>query len=61
MAWYHAFTRRGPVPARAPEPIADEPKTVTASAVPVTTPRTGLVRTTDAWQDEAWEFYDTLG
>lgn len=61
MAWYHAFTRRGPVPARVAEPTASEPQTVTASAAPVTSPRTELLRKTDAWQAEAWEFYDTLG
>jgi hypothetical protein len=61
MAWWHAFTRRGPVPARTAEPAANEPQTVTASATPITSPRTELVRTTDAWQDEAWSYYDTLG
>jgi hypothetical protein len=61
MAWWHAFTRRGPVPARATEPAANEAQTVTASAAPVTTPRTELLRTTDAWQEEAWSYYDTLG
>lgn len=59
MAWWHAFTRRGPLPA--PTTPTNEPKTVTASATPVTNPRTDLLPKTDTWQEEAWEYYDTLG
>lgn len=59
MAWWHAFTRRGPLPAPPLPPT--EPKALTASAQPVTSPRTELIRTPDAWQNEAWEYYDTLG
>lgn len=59
MAWWSAFTRRGPLPVPAlPKP---EPQALTAAAQPVTSPRTELIRTPDAWQNEAWEYYDTLG
>jgi len=59
MAWYHAFTRRTPLPEpnRHPEPVA----ALTAAAAPVTSPRTELIRNTDAWQAEAWGYYDDLG
>jgi hypothetical protein len=47
------------VPARpTPNP---QPRAVAAAAAPVTSPRTELIRTPDAWQNEAWEYYDTLG
>lgn len=59
MAWWSAFTRRGPLPAPAlPKP---EPQALTAAAQPVASPRTELIRTPDAWQNEAWDYYDTLG
>lgn len=60
MAWYHAFTRRGPMPAPQP-PLAEEPPALTAAASPLANPRTELIRTTDTWQDEAWGYYDDLG
>jgi hypothetical protein len=59
VAWWHTFTRRGPLPTR-PAPHVDPPA-LTASAAPVSSPRTELVRSADTWQDEAWGFYDTLG
>jgi hypothetical protein len=59
VAWYHAFTRRGPLPSR-PAP-ATEPPALTAAAAPVKEPRTELVSTTDTWQEEVWGFYDDLG
>jgi hypothetical protein len=59
MAWWHAFTRRGaPTPKPLPPPA---PATLTAAAAPITNPRTGLLRTPDTWQEEAWEFYGALG
>ncbi|KAF2774625.1 hypothetical protein STPH1_7670 [Streptomyces sp. OM5714] len=61
MAWYHAFTRRGPMPTSAPQHTADDPHAVTAAAAPVKAPRTELIRTTDMWQEEAWGYHDTLG
>lgn len=59
MAWYHAFTRRGPLPKR-PAPTT-EPPALTAAAAPVKEPRTELIRNTDGWQEEAWGYYDDLG
>lgn len=59
MAWWHAFTRRGPLHAAAPQ--ASEPQAVTAAAAPVKEPRTDLIRHTDTWQEEAWGYYDDLG
>lgn len=59
MAWYHAFSRRGtPTPKPLPAPEANA---LTAAAVPVTSPRTELIRTPDTWQDEAWQYYSDLG
>ncbi|MFM9656833.1 hypothetical protein [Streptomyces scabiei] len=60
MAWYHAFTRRGPMPKPAPLPTP-EPNALTAAAAPVATPRRELIRTADAWQEEAWQYYSDLG
>jgi hypothetical protein len=57
MAWWHYITGRSPLPT----PHPPEPPALTASAAPVTGPRSELIRTTDVWQDEAWEYYDTLG
>jgi hypothetical protein len=59
VAWYHAFTRRGTLPTR-PTP-ATEPPSLTAAASPVASPRTDLIRTPEAWQDEVWGYHDTLG
>jgi hypothetical protein len=58
MAWWHAFTRRTPLPA---EHTTAEPQALTAAAVPVKEPRTELIRNTDGWQEEAWGYYDDLG
>ncbi|MFI7293962.1 hypothetical protein [Streptomyces sp. NPDC050121] len=60
MAWYHAFTRRTPLPTST-TPTAPEPAALTAAAAPVTSPRTELIRNTDAWQEEVWGYHDTLG
>jgi hypothetical protein len=59
VAWYHAFTRRGPLPNRPAPPT--NPPALTAAAAPVKEPRTDLISKTDAWQEEAWGYYDTLG
>lgn len=56
MAWWHAFTRRAPLPIPPPEPEA-----LTAAAAPVASPRTDLIRTPEAWQDELWGYYRELG
>jgi hypothetical protein len=59
MAWWDAFTRRGtPTPKALPTPA---PNAITAAAAPVAGPRTELIRNTDGWQEEVWEFHDTLG
>jgi hypothetical protein len=59
MAWYHAFSRRGtPTPKTLPAPA---PNAITAAAAPVASPRTELIRNTDGWQEEVWEFHDSLG
>jgi hypothetical protein len=59
MAWWHYITGRNRLPT--PTPTAPQPTALTAAAQPVTSPRTELIRTPDAWQNEAWEYYDTLG
>lgn len=58
MAWYHAFTRRGPAPT---PPTPAQPNALTAAAVPVREPRSELIRNTEGWQEEAWGYYDDLG
>lgn len=63
MAWYHAFgigrTRVAtPIP---PKPTHPPTNTLTAAAAPTTSPRSELIRTPDAWQEEAWNFYNDLG
>jgi hypothetical protein len=58
MAWWHAFTRRS----AAPIPHAPtQPAALTAAAATVTSPNTTLIRTPDTWQQEAWQYHDTLG
>jgi hypothetical protein len=59
MAWYHAFRRRGVLPA--PAQGQPEPNALTAAAAPVASPRTELIRNTDGWQEEVWAYHDTLG
>jgi hypothetical protein len=59
MAWWDAFTRRGtPTPKTLPTPA---PNALTAAAAPVASPRTELIRNTEGWQEEVWNFHDTLG
>ncbi|MDT0387820.1 hypothetical protein [Streptomyces dubilierae] len=60
MAWWHAFTRRTPLP-NITDSQATQPQQLTASAAPVKEPRTELIRNTDGWQEEAWGYYDDLG
>lgn len=59
MAWWHAFSRRNrlPTPTTPPRP----PAPLTASAAPVASPRADLVRNTEGWQEDAWQYHDTLG
>jgi hypothetical protein len=59
VAWWHAFTRRGPMPA--PIPPTPQPASLTAAAAPISSPRSELVRNTEGWQEEAWAYHDTLG
>jgi hypothetical protein len=61
MAWWHAFTQRPTLPTPAPEPAPQPPQALTAAAAPVMSPRTGLIRNTDSWQDEVWGYHETLG
>ena len=62
MAWYHAFTKGGtPTPKALPTRAEQQPNAITAAAAPVTSPRSSLIRNTDGWQEEVWEFHDTLG
>lgn len=60
MAWWHAFTRRTPLPAPALT-VQPEPHALTAAAQPVASPRTELIRTADSWQEEVWGYHETLG
>lgn len=62
MAWWHAFARRGtPTPKALPTRTEQQPNALTAAAMPVTSPRTELIRNTDGWQEEAWGYHETLG
>lgn len=40
---------------------ATGPQPLTAAASEVAVPQSNLLRTTDAWQEEVWRYYDTLG
>lgn len=61
MAWYHAFgIGRTRLPQPTPPP-APEPQALTAAAAPVTSPRTELIRTPASWQEEVWNYHDSLG
>lgn len=57
MAWWHAFTRRTPLPTPKPLPTP-EGNALTAAAAPVTSPRTELIRSAETWQEEVWGYYD---
>jgi hypothetical protein len=57
VAWWHYITGRNRLPSL-PEP---QPQAVTAAAAPVKEPRTELLRTTDMWQEEVWQYHDSLG
>lgn len=62
MAWWHTFTRRGtPTPKALPTRAEQQPNALTAAAAPVASPRTELIRNTDGWQEEAWNYHETLG
>jgi hypothetical protein len=62
MAWWNAFTRRGtPTPKLLPTRTEQQPNAITAAAAPVKDPRTQLIRTTDTWQEEAWQYHEDLG
>lgn len=61
MAWWHAFSRRNRLPTAAPPAPTPEPPALTAAAAPATNPRTEPIRTTENWQNEAWQNYDDLG
>jgi len=56
MPWYNAFG----LGRRAPGPVMAA-RTETFAAQPVRGPETKFLPKTDAWQEEAWGFYDTLG
>jgi len=67
VAWWHALgigRRRLPTPTLGlPTPTLELPPhghALTAAAT-AKTASSQLVRTSDAWQNEAWSFYDTLG
>lgn len=59
MPWYDVFRGRG---VHAPVPLpAVEPDALTAAAAEPRGPETKFLRRTDKWQDEVWQYYDTLG
>src|SRR6266581_5359271 len=51
MAWWDTFRRDRPA----------VPPAITAAATIVPEPRSPLLKTPETWQEEAWNFYDTLG
>lgn len=62
MAWYDVFSRRGtPTPTPLPTPAEQPPNALTAAAAPVASPRAQLIRNTESWQEEVWDFHDSLG
>lgn len=63
MAWWHAFGigRSTRLPNPTPPSRPAQPQAVTAAATPVKSPRTELLRHTDTWQEEAWQYHEDLG
>jgi hypothetical protein len=59
VPWYDVFRGRG-VHAPAPLP-AVEPEALTAAASEPRGPETKFLRRTEKWQDEVWQFHETLG
>jgi hypothetical protein len=57
--WTFGLGKRPRVPADAL--TAAYERALTAAAAPVASPQSTLLRNTDAWQDEVWRYYDTLG
>jgi hypothetical protein len=60
VAWWHYLTGRNRLPTPQPH-TPTQPNTLTASAAPISSPRSELVRNTEGWQEEAWAYHDTLG
>lgn len=59
MPWYDVFRGRTPqVPAVLPAP---EPDALTAAAAEPRGPETKFLRRTENWQNEVWQFHETLG
>lgn len=59
MPWYDVFRGRTPqAPAVLPTP---EPDALTAAAAEPRGPETKFLRRTEKWQNEVWNFHDTLG
>lgn len=59
MPWYDVFRGRTPqVPAVLPVP---EPDALTAAAAEPRGPETKFLRRTENWQNEVWQFHETLG
>lgn len=59
MPWYDVFRGRTPqAPASLPAP---QPEALTAAAAPPRSPETKFLRRTEKWQNEVWNFHDTLG
>lgn len=57
MAWYNAFG----IGRRIPLSESDHLPALTAAAAPVRRPESQFLQRTQAWQEEAWQFYDTCG
>lgn len=57
MPWYEALG----IGRRTPAPAPEKPASVTAAAAPVRRPESQFLQRTQAWQEEAWGFYDTCG
>lgn len=59
MPWYDVFRGRTPSePAPLPAPSADA---LTAAAAEPRGPETKFLRRTESWQNEVWQFHETLG
>jgi hypothetical protein len=56
MPWYTAF-RNG----RRPLPAPQVPEAVTAAAQVVQEPKSPLLKPVEGWQQDAWNYYDSLG
>lgn len=61
MPWYNPLRRRAGASGAALPPPPAAPPSLTAAASPPRGPETQYLKKTEKWQDEVWNFHDSLG